>query len=141
MVTMKDNYIHHTQGRSPKVNENTILHATNNYFYDNTGHAFEVGQGGYVIAEGNIFQNVNAPLDTSSLNGVIFTSPTAGGNTVCANYLGRNCFLNAFGSSGSFEGTGAGDWMSNFQGKNIAPCFPTQDIKEDIRANAGYGKI
>jgi len=54
MITLKGNYIHHTSGRSPKVQGNTLLHAVNNYWYDidSKGHAFELGQGGYVLAEG-----------------------------------------------------------------------------------------
>jgi pectin lyase len=58
LVTMKGNYIHHTSGRSPKVGGNTLLHAVNNYWYANSGHAFDNGAGGMVVAEGNVFQNV-----------------------------------------------------------------------------------
>lgn len=31
LVTMKGNYIHHTSGRGPKIQSNTLLHAVNNY--------------------------------------------------------------------------------------------------------------
>lgn len=58
LITMKGNYIHHTSGRSPKVGGNTLLHAVNNYWYANSGHAFDNGAGGMVVAEGNVFQNV-----------------------------------------------------------------------------------
>jgi pectin lyase len=64
MVTMKGNYIHHTSGRSPKVGGNTLLHAVNNYWYANSGHAFEVGTGASIVAEGNVFQNVANPVST-----------------------------------------------------------------------------
>jgi pectate lyase len=58
LITMKGNYIHHTSGRSPKVGGNTLLHAVNNYWYANSGHAFDNAAGGMVVAEGNVFQNV-----------------------------------------------------------------------------------
>ncbi|KAJ3309893.1 hypothetical protein HDU93_005478, partial [Gonapodya sp. JEL0774] len=66
-VTMKGNYIYHTQGRSPKVEGNTILHFVNNYVYDNTGHAFEGEDSSHsagTIVEGNVFQNVKTLFAT-----------------------------------------------------------------------------
>lgn len=75
MVTLKGNYIHHTSGRSPKVSGNTLLHAVNNYWYANSGHAFEVGTGASIVAEGNVFQNVNAPIEAGP-EGQIFTAPS-----------------------------------------------------------------
>ncbi|KAK3075252.1 hypothetical protein LTR53_001617 [Teratosphaeriaceae sp. CCFEE 6253] len=69
LVTLKGNYIHHTSGRSPKVGGNTVLHAVNNYWYANSGHAFEVGSGAAIVAEGNAFQNVVAPIDSGTTGG------------------------------------------------------------------------
>ena len=41
------------------------MHAVNNYWYANSGHAFE-GEGAYALVEGSVFQNVNDPEDDKS---------------------------------------------------------------------------
>ena len=90
-----------------------------------------------IVAEGNIFQNVNTPL-LSPVEGRIFTSPSTSANTACKPYLGHNCMLNQLGSSGPFVHTDTG-FFSNFEGKNIASA---EEITESgVVANAGIGKI
>ncbi|KAL4811594.1 putative pectin lyase D [Aspergillus spinulosporus] len=139
MVTLKGNYIHHFSGRSPKVGGNTLLHAVNNYWYDSTGHAFEIAAGSSVLAEGNIFQNINAPVETSSLAGNLFTSPDTNTNKVCSSYLGHTCQLNAFGSSGSFNQADEG-FLANFKGKNVASA-DAYSAAQSVPNNAGQGKL
>lgn len=137
LITMKGNYIHHTSGRSPKVGGqgNTLLHAVNNYFYSNTGHAFDIEAGGMVVAEGNVFQNVNTPLLNN--NGQLFSAPSTSANAVCSSSLGHTCQLNAFGSSGSFSGSQT-DFLVNFKGKNVASAAAASS---NIANTAGVGKI
>ncbi|KAJ5098751.1 pectate lyase [Penicillium argentinense] len=139
LVTLKGNYIYHTSGRSPKVQGNTLLHAVNNYWYDNSGHAFEIGSGGYVLAEGNVFQNIDTPVE-SPIDGQLFTSPSTSANTVCSSYLGRVCQVNGFGSSGSFSQSDTG-FLSNFSGKNIASATAYTSVASSVVANAGQGKL
>ncbi|KAL4790498.1 putative pectin lyase D [Aspergillus venezuelensis] len=139
MVTLKGNYIQHFSGRSPKVGGNTLLHAVNNYFYDSTGHNFEIGAGASVLAEGNVFQNVDAPVEASSLEGNLFTAPDANTNAVCSSYLGHTCQLNAFGSSGSFSQADEG-FLANFEGKNIAAAG-AYSVAQSVPDNAGQGKL
>ncbi|THW04916.1 putative pectin lyase [Aureobasidium pullulans] len=136
LVTFKGNYIHHTSGRSPKVQGNTLLHAVNNYWYDidSNGHAFEIGQGGYVLAEGNKFQNVNTIIEAGA-TGKYFTVPSSG--SACSSVLGRSCVNNAFGSSGLFSSADT-SFLSNFKGKNIASAAAASTVST---ANVGYGKI
>ncbi|KAI5241395.1 putative pectin lyase [Aureobasidium subglaciale] len=136
MITFKGNYIHHTSGRSPKVQGNTILHAVNNYWYDidSKGHAFELGQGGYVLAEGNKFQNVVTVIEAGA-TGKYFTVPGSG--SVCSSFIGRSCQSNAFGSSGLFSSADT-SFLGNFQGKNIASAAAASSVST---ANVGYGKI
>lgn len=138
LVTFKNNYIYHTSGRSPKVSGNTVLHAVNNYWYDNSGHAFEIDNGGMVVAEGNVFQNVNAPVE-DGYSGQLFSSPSAGANAVCESYLGHVCETNGFGSSGSFEGSDS-SFLSNFGGKNVATAEP-YSVAKDVQTSAGFGQI
>ncbi|ROV89782.1 hypothetical protein VSDG_08626 [Cytospora chrysosperma] len=137
MVTFKNNYIYHMSGRSPKVQGNTLLHAVNNYWYDytSTGHAFEVGSGAYVLAEGNVFQNVPIEVESSSFAGSMFSVPSS--VTACTTNLGRACQVNIFGSSGTMSYTTT-DFLSNFKGKNIAAASAaTSSMETTIPANAG----
>ncbi|KAJ5527501.1 hypothetical protein N7513_011660 [Penicillium frequentans] len=139
LVTLKGNYIYHTSGRSPKVQGNTLLHAVNNYWYDNTGHAFEIGSGGYVLAEGNVFQNIDTVVE-SPIDGELFTSPSTSVNEVCATYLGRDCEINGFGSSGTFSQSDEG-FLSDFEGKNIASATAYTEVVANVEANAGQGNL
>ena len=137
MITLKNNYIHHTSGRSPKVEGNTLLHAVNNYFYSNPGHAFETASGAMVLAEGNVFQNVKEAGQNSG--GRIFASPNANANSQCLSSLGRSCQLNAYGSSGTLSGSDS-SFLSNFQGKNVASASSANDAK-NVANTASFGKI
>ncbi|KAE8395523.1 putative pectin lyase A [Aspergillus alliaceus] len=139
LVTFKGNYVYHFSGRSPKVQGNTLLHAVNNYWYDSTGHAFEIGSGGYVLAEGNVFQNIATPVQ-SPVNGQLFTSPDTNTNAVCATYLGRNCQINGMGSSGTFKQSDTA-FLSNFKGKNIASASAYTAAQSSVPSNAGQGKL
>lgn len=135
LITMKGNYIHHTSGRSPKVGGNTLLHAVNNYWYANSGHAFDIAAGGQVVVEGSTFQNVVTPLLANS--GKLFGSPSTSANTACTNYLGHACQLNAFGSSGTLGGTDT-SFFSNFNGKSVATAAAASS---SVASTAGIGKI
>ncbi|KAL4924523.1 polysaccharide lyase family 1 protein [Aspergillus undulatus] len=137
MVTLKGNYIYHFSGRSPKVGGNTLLHAVNNYWYDSTGHAFEIASGSSVLAEGNVFQNIDTIVDTNS--GSLFTSPDTNTNAVCSSYLGHTCEINAFGSSGTFSQADEG-FLVNFNGKNIASA-DAYSVAQSVPSNAGQGKL
>ncbi|KAG5661241.1 hypothetical protein KAF25_005363 [Fusarium avenaceum] len=138
-VTFKNNYIYKTSGRAPKVGGNTLLHAVNNYWYDNAGHAFEIGSGGQVVAEGNIFQNVVAPIETSSFAGKLFSSPSTAANAVCSASLGHTCQVNGFGSSGTLSGSDT-DFLTNFKGKNVASAA-AYSTTTSLKTSAGFGTI
>ncbi|EON97097.1 putative pectin lyase protein [Phaeoacremonium minimum UCRPA7] len=140
LVTLKGNYIHHTSGRSPKVGGNTLLHAVNNYWYANSGHAFEVDSGAMIVVEGSVFQNVANMVDTSSIGGRIFTSPDSSTNAACSSYLGHACQVNAFGSTTSYVGTDT-SFFSNFAGKNVASASTATSAQSTVPNNAGIGKI
>ncbi|RMZ69179.1 pectin lyase [Pyrenophora seminiperda CCB06] len=135
LLTLKGNYIHNTSGRSPKVGGNTLLHAVNNYFLDNTGFAFDNEAGGMVVAEGNTFQNVVTPLLAN--NGLFFASPSTSANAACQASLGHVCQLNAFGSSGALTGSDT-SFFKNFAGKSVASA----EVASTAPATgAGVGKI
>ncbi|KAL0944655.1 pectin lyase [Colletotrichum truncatum] len=138
LITFKNNYIYRTSGRAPKLGGNTLFHAVNNYWYDNTGHAFDIDSGGMVMAEGNVFQNVKASVN-SGRAGQLFGSPDSSTNTKCASYLGHNCQVNAYGSSPALGGTDT-NFFTNFQGKNIASASTAESAK-NVANTAGFGKI
>ncbi|THY78772.1 pecyin lyase 2 [Aureobasidium pullulans] len=136
-VTLKNNYIYQTSGRAPKVQTNTLLHAVNNYWNDNSGHAFEIGEGGYVLAEGNVFENVEAPLEASSFKGELFTADSG---SACSSALGRSCEANSLSGSGTFSESNT-DFLSKFSGASIATAGPASEIKSYVTSNAGIGKL
>jgi pectin lyase len=112
----------------------------NNYWYDSgTGHAFEIGSGGYVLAEGNVFQNI-ATVVEGTVSGKLFTSPDSSTNAVCSTYLGRACQVNGFGSSGTFKQADT-DFLVNFQGKNVASASAYTVAQTSVPSNAGQGKL
>ncbi|KAF7904779.1 hypothetical protein EAF00_002113 [Botryotinia globosa] len=139
LVTMKGNYIYHTSGRSPKVQGNTVLHAVNNYWYDNSGKAFEIGAGAYVVAEGNVFQNISV-VAGSPIAGELFTAPSTSANAACSAYLGHNCQVNDFPSSGTFSSSNT-SFFSDFSGKNVASASAYSTVVASVTANAGFGKV
>ncbi|EGZ13486.1 hypothetical protein PHYSODRAFT_262301 [Phytophthora sojae] len=102
-ISMLNNYIHATSGRSPKVggnkNENIVVHIASNYWGDNSGHSFEIGANAYVLAEGNYFNNTKQPLDPKGSDGNLYATDS---NDVCSNYLTRSCKSNTLVSSGNF---------------------------------------
>ncbi|RAR02989.1 polysaccharide lyase family 1 protein [Stemphylium lycopersici] len=134
MVTLKNNYIHHTSGRSPKVAGNTILHAVNNYFYANSKHAFEADNGAKIVAEGNVFQNV-AEAAQPGLDGKVLSDA----GSQCGSGLGRSCQMNAYGSSGKMTGDDTAI-LASFKGKHIASASSANSAKNVVNT-AGYGRI
>jgi pectin lyase len=117
----------------------TNTHQVNNYWYQNSGHAFEIGQGGYVLAEGNVFQNIVAAAE-SPIAGQLFSSPDTNTNAVCSNYIGRACQLNGYGSSGALSQADTA-FLTNFGGKNIASASAYTSVVASVNANAGQGKL
>lgn len=93
-ITFKNNYIHHTQGRSPKLGGNAVVHMVNNLYSDNNGHAIE-GASAYALVEGSVFRNVKATVD--KYTGYIW-APTAD-DASCQSALGRSCVRNIYEGS------------------------------------------
>ncbi|EAW12911.1 polysaccharide lyase family 1 protein [Aspergillus clavatus NRRL 1] len=139
MITLKGNYIYHTSGRAPKIQGNTLLHAVNNFWHDNSGHAFELGTGGSVLAEGNVFQNIPTVAE-SPITGQLFASPNSKSNNACSSVIGRSCQLNKFGNSGPFNKADQG-CLSKFKGKNVASAAPYTTVTASVLAHAGQGHL
>ncbi|OTA36925.1 hypothetical protein BTJ68_03750 [Hortaea werneckii EXF-2000] len=117
-ITLSNNYIHDTSGRSPKVggSGDITMHAVNNYWYSEGGHAFDVHEGGKVLIEGNIMQEVDTPIteSTASGGGSIFNVPGSSAAATCSEYIGRECQVNSIVDSGDFPSYTATDVLSAF---------------------------
>uniref|UniRef100_M4BBW8 pectin lyase n=1 Tax=Hyaloperonospora arabidopsidis (strain Emoy2) TaxID=559515 RepID=M4BBW8_HYAAE len=110
-VSLLGNYINHTSGRSPRVGghdgDTVVVHAANNFFNEISGHAFDVDEGGYVLAEGNYFASVKVTNQGKADNMFV---PTAAND--CKAAIGRACSMNVLKSSGPLKGC-TGDKVSS----------------------------
>ncbi|EQC25949.1 hypothetical protein SDRG_16206 [Saprolegnia diclina VS20] len=134
-----NNVIHHTSGRAPKINSSNgkysvQVHVANNYWYDNTGHSFEVDQA-YVLSEGNYFETTALP-NLAEPNGWIM-STTNDNKGTCKAALGRDCVPDAFTNSGKFVDHGASAVPAKMKG--IATAFSTQPAKRITLSTANFG--
>ncbi|KAJ4320872.1 hypothetical protein N0V94_003171 [Neodidymelliopsis sp. IMI 364377] len=139
-ITFQGNYIHHTSGRSPKVggtDKGTLLHAVNNYWYDNTGHAFSIApeENGRVLAEGNVFESVNQPIE----DGADFLYAVTDDGKACSSPLGRTCEVNTLTDSGDWTGS-ATDFLSSFADEGVTATAATE-VAASVKSNAGVGKL
>ncbi|PWN53421.1 pectin lyase-like protein [Violaceomyces palustris] len=110
-VTFTANHIHHTSGRSPRLQGSGLVwHVVGNYFSENSGHAFDLGPDVNVLIEGNIFDKVKETLlsgggassTTSTYNGFVVNRKNS---RECKQRMGRDCEFNAFADSPVFRGT------------------------------------
>ncbi|KAM0231447.1 hypothetical protein ACHAPO_008557 [Fusarium lateritium] len=140
-ITMQNNYIYRNAGRSPALSENTLLHAVNNVWEDNNGHAIEGGSDkARGIFEGNVFINVRQLV--SGYAGRLFTTPSASSAAECELAFGRACEVNLLEDS-------EGDWnkftdtsfFSEYSEYKIAPAVSAEEAKKSVPGNAGAGKI
>ncbi|KAJ5280652.1 hypothetical protein N7478_006024 [Penicillium angulare] len=139
-VTFTGNYIHHTSGRSPKLEFNSYWHAYNNYWYNNTGHAFDVGEGTNALIEGNVFSGVDTPFLADSTPGETF-AVTSSDKSTCDSALGRTCAANTLISSGSLSASDESvlkNWPSGETGISV---MSASQVKSSVLSNAGIGKV
>jgi len=103
-VSLLNNYIHSTSGRSPKIigassdSANVVAHIANNYWADNSGHSFEPGANAFVVAEGNFIQDTAIPIQSDDP-----TKSSIATTDDCAPALGRACSANVVENSGTFD--------------------------------------
>lgn len=135
LITLKGNYIHHTSGRSPKLGGNTLLHAVNNLWAENTGHAFDNEAGSKVLAEGNVFQNVKTTLLANKGN---FFAPAGTSLAKCATNLKHTCAANSYTTAATLPGTDT-SVLTSFAGKSVATVAAANAAT--IKSKAGVGKI
>lgn len=138
-VTFTGNYIHHTSGRSPKIEYNSHWHAYNNYWSNNTGHAFDVGEGSNVLIEGNVFDQVKTPFLDDSSPGQAF-AVSSDDKSTCDSKLSRTCVANSLTSSGSLSAKDQAVLSSWPSGEGDITVLDASKVQSHVLKNAGVGK-
>ncbi|KAM0236991.1 hypothetical protein ACHAP5_009187 [Fusarium lateritium] len=119
-ITIQNNYIYRTAGRSPALSEDTLLHAVNNVWEDNNGHAIEGGSDkARGIFEGNVFINVRQ---------------------LVSGYAAREVNL-LEASEGDWDKFTDTSFFSENSEYEIAPAASAKEAKKSVPANSGAGKI
>lgn len=147
-VTIDRNYWHDMSGRSPKLGADGItitVQASNNYFYNNKGHDFEIYSGTTALIEGNWFVNVNTPMhDGAESIKTIYNVPDAAAASACTAVLGHACAGNVITKSGGtwpgLKDTAALTTMAKVKANLVAPIADGKTMVT-VLANTGIGKI
>ncbi|OJJ76723.1 hypothetical protein ASPBRDRAFT_117133 [Aspergillus brasiliensis CBS 101740] len=134
LITFYKNYVYYTSGRSPALSGNTLFHAVNNVWEDNSGHAIEGTDNGMGLYEGNVFNNVPT-IVASGFVGQLFSSESAD-LSQCETYLGRECVTNAYTSSGSFDYDDDGFFV-DFEDLTIVSAASASSMESSVPSDAG----
>lgn len=139
-ITLQNNYIYMTAGRSPALSGGTLLHAVNNVWEKNNGHALEGGDAGARgIFEGNAWIGVSTIVGDYA--GRLFNAPDSSSAGDCESALGRACEVNAVSDSGDLTAYTDTSFFSDFSGLTIAPATSATDAQSSVPNNAGMGKL
>ncbi|KAG1713497.1 hypothetical protein DVH05_001284 [Phytophthora capsici] len=136
-VSLINNFVHNTSGRSPKVGGNSVIHAANNYWYSNTGFSYDVVENGNVLLEGNYFESTADPNkhDAETVGAIIV--PSSKSQSSCKSTLGRNCVENTVAKCGSFTGNRESAALTNT--KNVAKYYKPSSPQKLSTNNKNYG--
>lgn len=139
-ITLQSNYIYRTSGRSPALSGGTLLHAVNNVWNDNNGHALEGGNSSARgIYEGNVFTDVSSVV--ADYEGSLFASPS-GSESECEVALGRACEVNEYkNTEGSLDSYTDTSFFGDFSGLKIASAVAASEAASSVPENAGAGII
>ncbi|KAF3004663.1 hypothetical protein E8E14_001233 [Neopestalotiopsis sp. 37M] len=147
VITLDRNYYHDLSGRAPKLGEpgaTTVVQATNNYFYNMKGHAFDIYQDTSALIEGNVFATVTTPMTSTSSSGAVYDVPDSSSASACSSYLGRSCQANSLSGSGSWLSLKNTAVLSTFQSYGsrwMVTPIAASSVSATVLANAGIGKI
>ncbi|KAG6580105.1 Pectate lyase [Phytophthora cinnamomi] len=140
-VTLVNNYVHNTSGRSPKVGGSSVVHAVNNYWANNTGFSYDVVENGNVLLEGNYFESTAVPNkhDSETVGAIIV--PSSSTQSTCKSALGRNCAENVLQRCGELTGNRESAALSN--AKKVASYHKPTSAKKfgSTSQNFGVGTI
>ncbi|KAH7012813.1 putative pectin lyase F-1 [Ilyonectria destructans] len=138
---------HDVSGRAPKLGADdvsTIVQASNNYFANCKGHAFDVYPGTTALLDGNLFEAVTTPMTAGSEKvSSVYTVPDSGSISACASSLGRSCVANSLSGSGkwpSLKSTSALSTLNGVRGSLVAP-IQAASVKTTVYGEAGIGRV
>lgn len=150
-ITIADNCFIATGGRSPKLGATgttrVFAHSFNNYHGQTRGQAVEVGPGGTLLLEGDVFED-SAPANSGQANmqlsgGALFApvSPQEAGP--CQAALGRACPPNSAGKGGYKFATNAAvlNAAKAHPAVKGARVQPAAAIAQRKSSQCGVGKI
>ncbi|WYZ35946.1 hypothetical protein EsH8_X_000593 [Colletotrichum jinshuiense] len=141
--TLDRNYFHDVSGRAPKLGDGGTFQATNNFFSNMKGHAFEAYANTVAIIEGNAFESVTTPYSGTAYSG-IFGAPDSSAAKTCSSYLGRACAVNSVDSSSgtltSMSGTTALSAFSKLT-KYLVEPVAASEVAALVKSNAGPAKL
>lgn len=147
-VTLDRNYFHDQSGRAPKLGADGVsgtFHATNNYFSNMKGHAFDAYDGTMALIEGNVFEAVDQPT-TESAAGVstLYTVPDSSASSACESALGRACPVNTVDSSSgelaALSSSGVLSTMAKSADYLVTPVEASK-VAALVKANAGPANL
>ncbi|KAK7408460.1 hypothetical protein QQX98_009387 [Neonectria punicea] len=147
-VTLDKNYFHEMSGRAPKLGADGVsgtFQATNNYFSNMKGHAFDAYNGVTAILEGNVFASVNTPITESGASvSTIFNAVDEAAASSCESYIGRACELNSVDSSSgdwpALSGTGALEAWKSLSEYLVDPVAASE-VASLVTSNAGPANL
>ncbi|WZH46739.1 pectin lyase fold/virulence factor [Fusarium acuminatum] len=145
-VTLDRNHFHDVAGRAPKLGEpgtNGYFHATNNYFQNMKGHAFDAYQGANAIIEGNVFDGVDTPVtkEGAAVNTLFIPDEKAAAS--CQSALGRACEPNSATSSGDLpimSGESGLNALAEHKDNIITPVAASE-VAALVVSNAGPANV
>lgn len=139
-ITLQNNYIYMTSGRSPALSGGTLLHAVNNVWDKNNGHSIEGGDStARGIFEGNVWRDVTTVVGDYS--GRLFATPDSSSASECQSALGRACEVNTVPDGTSLSSYTDTSFFSDFSGLTIAPATSASEALSSVPKNAGMGKL
>ncbi|KAF9889319.1 hypothetical protein FE257_007428 [Aspergillus nanangensis] len=142
-VSFFNNWIHHTSGRSPDLGSVSSWHIFNNYWSNDTGHAFSVTSEPAILVEGNVFHDVVTPTNPGDGYGMFVTNAST--VAVCEEIMGRPCPENVLTGSGELSPYTTNNETSlatiaKADETNI-DIKPVSQVQAFVVANAGIRKI
>ncbi|KAL4786197.1 pectin lyase fold/virulence factor [Aspergillus varians] len=140
-VTFANNYIHQTSGRAPKVGASSFWHVVNNYWSDNTGHAFDVSESGTnVFIEGNVFEDIKSAYNDEG-TGAIF-AVDSDSEAACSSAIGRTCIANQLTDS-DYTAVADEGVLSSFPADEEGKLnlLSVDEVAAYVLSNAGVGKL
>ncbi|CRK04128.1 hypothetical protein BN1723_017133, partial [Verticillium longisporum] len=145
-VTLDRNFYHDVSGRAPKLGRDGTtgtFQATNNYFKNMQGHAFDIYSGATALIEGNVFETVKTPFTSSSNKGTVYNVPDSAAASACSSFLGRACEVNKASGSGallSLKTTSALSTLAKSKSFLVKPVAASQ-VSSIISSSVGPTRL